>query len=242
MNVINFGDIFNFSFLEFLADPVFWITLLLIITGGILLYIFGKKALRRFSVLVRQASYESKSLDAVIYEVRVPKNNEVDAKAADQMFSNLLAIGSADKDGKWKDVFKANSFISFEVVAFREYIKFYVVASKNLANIVEKTINSSYNAAEVISKDEYNIFAKDGKIEFAQLKLATDNYKPIKTYEEMSTDSISAILTTMGKLNDNEAIVYQIIISSAKSDWRNKGKGYVSGIRDAMSDLSLIHI
>jgi len=227
---------FDFSFLSFLLDPIFWLSLLLLIVGGILLFIFGKKLFKRFSVAVRQASNEKKALDAIIFEVKIPKNNEVEANAADQMFSNLLSIGSSDKEGKWKGVFKASSFISFEVVAFNEYIKFYVVVSKNLANLVEKTINGSYNAAEVIVRDEYNIFAKDGKVEFAQLKLETDNYKPIRTYEEMATDSISSILATMSKLNPNEAIVYQIIISLAKSDWRNKGKSYVSGIREAFGD------
>jgi hypothetical protein len=237
MNLFNFnlfsGDSID---LGFVGDPLFWLTLLLFLIGILLVFIFGKKLLRRFSVLVRQAGYEKKSLDAIIYEIRIPKSNEVDEKAADQMFSNLLAIGSEDKNGKWKDVFKANSFISFEIVAFATSIKFYVVASKNLANIVEKTINASYNAAEVIGREEYNIFSKDNKVEFAQLKLAEDNFRPIKTYEDMSTDSIASLISTMSKLNPDEAIVYQVIITSAKSEWRNKGKNYVSGIRDAMSD------
>jgi hypothetical protein len=233
-------DIFNldlsFDFLEFLIDPVFWLTAVLVVITCIGLFFLGKKLYHRFSVLVRQASYEKKSLDAVVFEIRVPKNNEVEAQAADQMFSNLLAIGSGDKDDNWKDVFKANSFISFEIVAFPQSIKFYVVASKGLTNIIEKTINGSYAAAEVIKKDEYNIFAKNCKVEFAQLKLDSDNYKPIKTYEEMTTDSMASLLATMSKLAENEAVVYQVIITNAKTEWRNKGKSYVKGIRDAFSD------
>lgn len=236
-------DIFDFSNLDlnldifgFLLDPIFWISLVLIVGGCILLYVLSKKLYHRFSVAVRQASYEKKSLDALVYEIRVPKNNEVEAQAADQMFSNLLAIGAGDKHDNWKDVFKANSFISFEVVAFPQSIKIYVVASKNLSNLIEKTINGSYNAAEVIQKDEYNIFAKDSKVEFAQLKLESENYKPIKTYADMPTESMSSIFATMSKLGENEAIVYQVILTSASTDWRNKGKTYVSGIRDAFSD------
>ena len=211
MNIFDFSS-FNLSldFLNFLIDPIFWLSALLFIVGCVLAFILGRKLYHRFSVAVRQASYEKKSLDAIVYEIRVPKNNEVEAQAADQMFSNLLAIGSQDKDNNWKDVFKANSFISFEVVAFPQSIKFYVVASKSLTNIIEKTINGSYAAAEVIPKMEYNIFAKDCKVEFAQLKLETDNYKPIKTYEEMPTDSMASLLATMTKLAENEAVVYQV--------------------------------
>lgn len=237
MDIFDFSSFdINLDFFGFLLDPIFWLSLILIIGGGIAVYILGKKLYHRFSVAVRQASYEKKSLDALVYEIRVPKNNEVEAQAADQMFSNLLAIGAGDKHDNWKDVFKANSFISFEVVAFPQSIKIYVVASKNLSNLIEKTINGSYNAAEVIQKDEYNIFAKDSKVEFAQLKLESDNYKPIKTYVDMPTESMSSIFATMSKLGENEAIVYQVILTSASTDWRNKGKTYVSGIRDAFSD------
>lgn len=237
MNIFDFTNFdLSLDFLNFLIDPVFWLSAVLFIAGAIIAFILGKKLYHRFSIGVRQASYEKKSLDAVVYEIRVPKNNEVEAQAADQMFSNLLAIGAQDKDNNWKDVFKANSFISFEIVAFPQSIKFYVVASKSLTNIIEKTINGSYAAAEVIPKDEYNVFAKDCKVEFAQLKLDTDVYKPIKTYEEMPTDSMASLLATMSKLAENEAVVYQVIVTTAKSNWRNKGKGYVKSIRDAFTD------
>ena len=104
MNIFDFTNFdLSLDFLNFLIDPVFWLSAVLFIAGAIIAFILGKKLYHRFSIGVRQASYEKKSLDAVVYEIRVPKNNEVEAQAADQMFSNLLAIGAQDKDNNWKD-------------------------------------------------------------------------------------------------------------------------------------------
>jgi len=219
-----------------LLDPVFWLTLLLVIIGLVLLW-FGLRALyKKFAERVKYASAEKKSLNAAIFEIRVPKNNEVESQAADQMFSSLLSIGAGDKSNNFKDVFKAKSFVSFEIVSLPGSIRFFVVASKNVANTVEKAINGSYPSAEVIISKEYNIFSDGSSVEYAALKLESDAFKPIRAYDELSTDTMATILSPMSKLGPNEAIAYQVLISQSSGGWRNKGKSYVQKIRAAFSD------
>jgi len=221
--------------IDFLLDPVLWLTVILCLVGLILL-VFGVRFLYRKLVKnVRVASFEKKSLNAVIFEVRVPKNNEVESQAADQMFSSLLAIGASDKGGQLQK-FKAKSFVSFEIVAFPEVIRFFVVASKNLANTVEKAINGAYPTADIVISDEYNVFSDGSQIEYASLKLDAQVFNPIKTYDELSTDSMSTLLSTISKLAPKEAVAYQVLLTESKSKWRNKGKSYVSGVRAAFSD------
>jgi len=200
--------------------------ILLIILITIIFIIFFKNFIRG----VKESSMEKKSLKSVIYEVRVPKNTEVEIQAADQMFSNLLGI-SEELSGL-KKLFSARSFVSFEIVALPNTIRFYVVTPIYLSGTVEKQINAIYPEAEVIACNEYNIFAQDTRVAFTSLRLKAEDYKSIRTYQDLTTDSISGITTAMSKLDEGEALAMQIVATSAGSEWRNKGKSYVRKVRD----------
>lgn len=223
---VNVGSVVNSTLL---------VSVCLTILGIIGLIFLGRYMFKKFIAGVKEASIEKKSLDAVMFEVRVPKNNEVEIQAADQMFSSMLGIAGGGKKGI-SGMVEAKSFVSFEIVALPESLRIFVVASKNVANTVEKSINSAYTDAEITIADEYNLFSEDSKVEFATLKLENEIYKPIRTYEELSTDSLSGILTTMGKLGENEAAAVQIVMTPAGGEWRNKGKGFVKKVRDNNSD------
>jgi hypothetical protein len=218
----------------FLIDPIFWITSGLVLVALMIVLFLIKYISTEFFFHVKEASIEKKSLSSVTFEVRIPQSSEVDAVAADQMFSGFLGI--AEKFSWFDRKTKANSFISFEIVGLPESIRFYVVASKNLANTVEKVINGAYPNAEISPTDEYNIFPDGTEVAFTSLKLSNDAYKPIRTYEEFNTDTISSILTTMSKLNLGESAAYQVVLTGAGSEWRTKGKSYVRSIRDKMMD------
>lgn len=220
--------------LSILFNPIFWIVLFVSIFGLFAFIFIARYLVNRFLENVKEASLEKQSLSAVNFEVRVPKNNETEIQAADQMFSGLLAISEELKGFAQKT--KSRSFVSFEIVALPESIRFYTICSKKIANTVEKAINSAYPNAEISRADEYNIFPDGSKVEFAALQLANDTYKPIRSYDELTTDSMASILTTMGKLTMGEAAALQIIITSAGSSWRNKGKGFVKKVRDHNAD------
>ncbi|KXK09704.1 MAG: hypothetical protein UZ20_WS6002000272 [candidate division WS6 bacterium OLB21] len=198
-----------------LLNPGLWIGFFVILFTVIVFLILLRLLFQRFAGGVREASLEKKSLGATIFEVRVPRNNEVEIQAADQMFSGLLGISENYKG--FKKLTKARSFVSFEIVGLPESIRFYVVASRNLANTVEKAINGAYPTAEIVTTDEYNIFAENSKVKFAALKLDKDSYKPIRTYEELTTDSIASLLTTMSKLRMGESAALQVVVTGAGS-------------------------
>lgn len=228
------GSSSTIGFFDFLLQPSFWIGLVLFLLSIVGLIFLGRYLFIRFTKKVKDASFEKKSLEAAVFEIRLPKTNEVEIQAADQMFSGLLGIYEKLK-GKQKFV-GAQNFVSFEIVGLPETIRFYVVASKSISNTVEKAINGAYPTAEVTQVDEYNIFNDSSKVEFAALKLNKDSYKPIRTYEELSTDSLASILTTMGKIKKGEAAALQVVITGAGSDWRNSGKKYVQKVRHNNSD------
>jgi len=197
---------------------------------GILVVLFVKW----FTRAVKTTSWERISLDSAVFEVRLPQSNEAEIQAADQLYSGLSGI--AGKMTKFKKWFAARNFISFEIVAFPENIRYYVVCPKKIAGLVEKQINAAYPDAEITPTKDYNIFPEEGLVSFAALTLKEDSYKPIKTYEELNVDSMSVVTSTMSKLNKGEAIAYQIVITPAGTEWRNSGKKFVAKVRDNNSD------
>ena len=84
----------------------------------------------------------------------------------EQFFSSLYSI----KKGGWKQKFKTQPVISFEIVAKQEDIRFYVWMPKKLKDLIEKQINGQYPDAEIIEVDEYNVFNDKGKVEIDQQK------------------------------------------------------------------------
>jgi len=222
------------SFEDLIFSSGFWIGVFVVLVLIIVFIFLGRYLFLRFTAGVKEASVEKKSLGAVIFEVRLPKTNEVEIQAADQMFSGLLGVG--EKYKKFKKYIGAKSFVSFEIVGLPETIRFYVVTSRNISNTVEKAINGAYPTAEVIKVDEYNIFKDDSKVDFTALKLEKDSYKPIRTYDELPTDSLSSILTTMSKLKHGEAAAFQVVITGAGSGWRESGKKFVQKVRHNNSD------
>lgn len=222
------------SIFDVVLNPMFWVGLVLFLLSMVGLIFLSRFLIVKFLAKIRQASVEKKSMEAEVFEVRLPKTNEVEIQAADQMFSGLLGISEKLK-GKQKYV-GAKNFVSFEIVGMPETIRFYVVSSKNVANTVEKAINSAYPTAEVTKADEYNIFPDGSKVEFAAMKLEKDSYKPIRTYEELTTDSLSSLLTTMSKLKMGESAAFQVVMTGAGSGWRESGKKYVQKVRHNNSD------
>ncbi|MBN1916232.1 DUF87 domain-containing protein [Candidatus Dojkabacteria bacterium] len=207
---------------------------LFLIPLSLLLLLVGIIAFRRFAKKVRRASQEKRSLDTAIYELRIPRSNEVEPQAADQMFSAFLGIGEKlEGIKKW---FGSHISISLEIVAFPESIRFYVTVPKKLAGLVEKQVNGAYSSAEVTKADEYNIFSTKSSVAYASLKLDNEDYKPLKTYEDLSTDTVAAITTAMSKLNKGEALAIQLVLTPAGGEWRKTGKAFVSRVRSNNAD------
>ncbi len=210
------------------------ITIGAIIGLAIILVILLIMFVKWFAREVKNAAWEKLSVKTVIYEVRLPQSNEIEISAADQLYAALSGIaGKVHFLKKW---FASRNFVSFEIVAFPENIRFYVVTPQKIAELVEKQINGAYPDAEIIEVKDYHIFPENSKVSYTSLKLKEDNYKPIKTYEELNTDSISVITSSMSKLKKGEAIAYQVIITPAGTAWRNKGKKFVNKVRDNNSD------
>jgi hypothetical protein len=179
---------------------------------------------------IKEAILKQKGLNLAFFEVKLPQSNETEIKAAEQMFTGLIGLGEKLKG--LKKIIGARKFVSFEIVAFREVIKFYVVCPEKIAPIIDRQINGTYPSAEILRVKEYNLFPEEGNVAYASLKLDKDQKIPVQTYEELPVDTISTLTDAMSKLQDNEAGVFQLVISPAGSDWRNSAKDFVKKLRE----------
>jgi len=198
-----------------------------------MLFVLGSVAFAYFIfVLFKHRGREIPSIDSVLLQVAVPRNNEIKIDAMEQLFSGLCSI----KKGGWQQKFSIQPAISFEVVARQEDIKFFVWSPKSLKDLVEKQIHGAYPDAEVIEVDEYNIFTEDGKVAYKSFQLGKSNFYPLKTFKDLPTDSLSSLTSALGKMGVGEAAAIQILISPAGNDWQKTGGKFISETKKQESD------
>ncbi len=216
----------DFFSTPFLINLAFWLLFLLLLVG-----IFAVIGYFGF-VYYKNRKREKRSLDSVLLEIAVPRDNEVKIDAAEQMFAALYSV----KKGGWKQRFDTQEVISFEIVARHEDIRFFVWCPTKLRDTVEKQIHGAYNDAEIKEVEESNIFSEDGKVAYSAMQLRGDNYNPIKIFKDMATDPLSALTTSLGRMGPGESIAMQVLISPADNEWKKFGKGYLSKTKKSEAD------
>jgi hypothetical protein len=201
----------------------------LIILGVILFYL-GKL----LGIWYKNRGREKNSLESVLLQVALPRDNEIKIDTAEQLFSSLSAIG---KGG----FLKLAPHLSFEIVGVPGDIRFYVHTPKKIMDLVEKQINGAYPDAEIkivdadsagreglVIGNEYNIFSREGKVAFTSLQLKSESYKPIKAYKDLPTDPLSSITSVLAKMTEGEGAAIQVLITPADSGWKKRGRNYIA--------------
>src|SRR5258706_3063457 len=213
-------DSINFTGI-IIAAVLIAVLVFLLVAAGYVVFIFFKNRKR-----------EESSIDSVLLQIAVPRNNEFKIDVMDQLFSSLYSM----KKGGWQQKFDIQPTVSFEIVARQEDIRFYVSAPKKLKDLVEKQIHGSYPDAEVLEVDEYNIFTSDGRVAYKSFQLGKSNFYPIKTFKDLATDPMTGITASLAKMGPGEAAAIQIVISPAESDWQKEGGKFISDTKKQESD------
>src|SRR3989344_3389123 len=175
---------------------------------------------------------EEHSIDSVLLQVAVPKNNEVKIDAMEQMFSSLYSI----KKGGWKQKYKSQPTISFEIVAKQEDIRFYIWTPKTFQDLIEKQIHGAYSDAEIIEVPEYNIFLEKAKVAYKSIQLKKPNFYPLKVFKDLPTDPLASLTSALAKMGTDEAAAIQVLISPADSSWQKAGASFIGQTKKQESD------
>jgi hypothetical protein len=199
------------------------------ITLGILtLFTAGLIALVYFIFLwLKYRNREKQSLEFVLLQVAVPKDNEVKIDAAEQFFSAISSISH----GGFLSFLKPQQHISFEIVGKVGDIRFYVSVHQHLRDLVEKQIYGMYQGADIKEVDEYNIFDEKGKVAFSSYILSQADYYPLKVFKDLPVDPMSSLTSAIGKMQSGEGAAIQILITPASDKWKNAGRTYITNTK-----------
>ncbi len=208
-----------------LTSEIFFIALLTaVFVGGFLLI---------FYLILQWFKYrgrEQKSLQMVMLQVLLPKDNEVKIDAAEQLFNALHSIAD---ESWWKGFFTPPPHISFEVVGVKESITFNVLCPAELKDLLEKQIHATYPGVKIKEIDEPNIFNEGGKTAYAALKLDKGTNYPIKTYKDLPSDPLNLITSAFSKIQEGEGVILQYLVEPAKNSWRDKALSYVEKTKES---------
>jgi len=133
-------------------------------------------------------------------------------KNAEQFFTSLAGIKS-------KGFFSSSPYFVFEIAVPRigEEILFFVACPKSLKETFQKLILGFWPKAEVKETQDYNPFNPEGFSvgTFAQLKNSA--VFPLKTYEQLATEPLSAITSIFAKLaKEGEGAAIQMIVKPTR--------------------------
>jgi hypothetical protein len=214
-------------FLGFDIFTILWQTALVCL-GVALVFLMFFAAGYAWILWYRHKDREQTSLEMVCLQVAVPRDNEIKTDAMEQIFSSLFSI---KKGGKgpfgWFSFLQVQPHISFEIVARKEDIKFFIVVPTKLRDLVEKQIHGSYPGAEIKTVEEPNIFSEDGQVEYSWLVMKNASYNPMQVYKNLAVDPLASLTSSLAKMGDGEGAHIQIIISPADGKWKSKGRAWV---------------
>ena len=138
----------------------------------------------------------------------------------EQLLASLKSLYSSTLMG-W---LFGQEYLSLEYVAHKSEIYFYIVVPRRAKLMVEKQIIGFYPDAFIEETSEINIFENRRIVRGEIMKLKKWEQFPIRTYQKLESDSMNAILSALGKLNEDESGVVQILMRPVDDDWQDRIK------------------
>lgn len=176
----------------------------------------------------------------ILLAIDIPKGNEQSPKAVENIFAHLQGTKASLN---FKDKYITGKFqvtTSFEIVSHGGDIQFYIRAHSKFRDLVEAAIYSQYPDAEITETEDYakkfpRQFPNDKYEAFGcDFKLGESDIYPIRTYPQFEhgltaefKDPMSLILETFSKINKDETLAIQILITAVGDSWRAKGQKQV---------------
>ena len=141
----------------------------------------------------------------------------------EQFFRNLNEIGEINLNNliySW--LFKAD-LISFELVAQKKVVDFYIVTQKKYQILIEKQVTSYYPNADIITEKAYNIKPKGNTLKCYYAYQKNPFFYPIKTFKTLENDPLNNLTNIFSKLEENEVGVIQLVFRPRRDGkWQKK--------------------
>lgn len=178
------------------------------------------------------------TIKQIILAVDIPKNNEQNLAAVEQIYVNLTAIKSSPN---WIEKYfqgKGPLSISLELVSIDGYIQFLIRTPERYRDLISNSIYSQYPEAEIVQVDDYvnmipsNIGDRECPMQLWGTEFILDKPSayPLKTYKhfehqpsESFNDPLTPLLEAYSRMGPGEAAGLQIILTPLGDGWKKSG-------------------
>jgi len=152
-------------------------------------------------------------------------NGRDERDVAEQVISEAQTlyniIASTAKKG-FKSKFYGQRHLSFEIIAHKGAVNYYVVAPIVLQDVIKQAVISAYPSAKLEEVEEHNIFSQVGRIGGViggEFELKENYANPIATYQDSKRDAMEILLNSLSNLTVEDGVGIQIMIRPAKDGW-----------------------
>jgi hypothetical protein len=200
---------------------------------GLLVVLIGSRILRK--VLTARAQV-ARSFDNVVLMITVPKEaGDKDAGTRDKSLQEIQAAiavaegvfksigGSKAQRGFGAWLSGRSDVISFEIVAKEGLVTFYVAVPREQKDFMVQQIHAQYPLAQIEETPDYNLFQPKAEVASAHLVFSRENFFPLHTYKKLETDPLNALTNALAKVDPADGAAIQILVRSARKEWRGKG-------------------
>lgn len=173
--------------------------------------------------------------EMVTLMLEIPRANEKQELAAEQMFASLHGIFRSKKEIVREGILQEH--MSFEIAAIEKRIRFFVTVPKHLQNFVEGQIYAQYPSVQIYEVPDYSTTQITQPVTYtAELQLIENEVLPIKTFQSFEVDPLAAITATLSKLEDvNEQMWIQVLARPVGDEWHRKSTRFVERIKNGQS-------
>ncbi|GAB4147523.1 MAG: hypothetical protein OHK0017_09320 [Patescibacteria group bacterium] len=170
--------------------------------------------------------------ERVFLEITVPKESteeynkngpaKKDEKEIISVGEQIFLVLSAFAIPDWKQRLFGTERFSFEVVNIDGEVRFWVICSRKISEVLEKQITAHFGKAHIEQDTNPDFFKKDYVLYGEELVLTNDYILPFRTYRNMEADPLNTLTNSISKIAKDESLAIQFILTPVKDAWQNK--------------------
>ncbi len=241
--IVNIQDYINQLVLNMPGSDPASVGLYLFVHGGWFILTIGVLQAMTQIWLDNRRELFDQSIRNILLAVDVPKETEQSPQAVEHIFSSLASTFSRGTvyDRWWKG--KTPDSFSFEIVSLGGYTQFLIRTPDSYRDLIEASIYAQYPDAEVTEVEDYvnriplNFDTEAYDLWGTEFQLMKPDVYPIKTYPEFEhqlsqefKDPMANFLEIMSRIQPDEDVWFQIIVTPTTDFWKNKAKKEVEKI------------
>ena len=185
------------------------------------------------AILVRFRQQKKKSnpiFNWVVLLIEVPRFNDKGPVAAELMFAAL--------HGLLKETPLIQEHLSFEIVATKNGILFYVAVPEHFEQFVKSQIYAQYPQAQIKRVEDYTQRSFQGRVIAAtEIVLAREDFFPIKTFPNFEVDPLASITSAAEVFSEESEAWLQLLVRPLPDLWQEEGYAYVNALREGKEIL-----